>query len=94
MSKAKIYSTTGSYRKNINYNHFTTASEFISMQQKIFDHSKRSLSYIYGIGRRSTRNRQDFKIAFSYQVVKKNGVDSYDKGVRVVSANRFLAALI
>jgi hypothetical protein len=38
--------------------------------------------------------RGKLKIPFSYQVVKKNGVDSYIQGVRVVSANRFLAALI
>ena len=34
------------------------------------------------------------KIPFSYQVVKQKGVDTLSKGVRVVSANRFLAALI
>jgi hypothetical protein len=30
----------------------------------------------------------------SYQVVKQNGVDRFINGVRIVSANRFLAALI
>jgi len=34
------------------------------------------------------------KIPFSYQVIKSNGVDRFMNGVRIVSANRFLAGLI
>jgi predicted AAA+ superfamily ATPase len=38
--------------------------------------------------------RDKLKIPFSYQVVKQNGVDSFTNGVRIVSANRFLAGLV
>jgi len=38
--------------------------------------------------------RDKLKIPFSYQVVKQNGVDSFTNGIRIVSANRFLAGLI
>jgi predicted AAA+ superfamily ATPase len=45
-----------------------------------------------------SRNLLYFKdklnIPFSYQVVKPSGVDSFKNGVRVVSADRFLAGLI
>jgi hypothetical protein len=34
------------------------------------------------------------KIPYSYQVVKKDGIDSLINGVRIVSADRFLAGLI
>lgn len=38
--------------------------------------------------------RDKLKIPFSYQVVKQDGVDNFRNGVRVISAHRFLAALI
>jgi len=38
--------------------------------------------------------RDKLNIPFSYQVVKQNGVDSFTKGVRIVSANKFLAGLV
>jgi predicted AAA+ superfamily ATPase len=38
--------------------------------------------------------RDKLKIPFSYQVVKQNGVDSFTNGVRIVSANNFLAGLV
>lgn len=38
--------------------------------------------------------KEKLKIPFSYQVVKQSGVDSFTKGVRVVSADRFLSGLI
>ena len=38
--------------------------------------------------------RDKLKIPFSYQVVKQNGVDSFTNGVRIVSANKFLAGLV
>jgi len=38
--------------------------------------------------------KDKLKIPFSYQVVKQPGVDRFTNGVRVVSANRFLAGLI
>jgi hypothetical protein len=38
--------------------------------------------------------KDKLKIPFSYQIVKKDGIDSYARGVRIVSANRFLMALI
>ena len=38
--------------------------------------------------------KDKLKIPFSYQVVKSNGVDRFMNGVRIVSANRFLAGLI
>lgn len=38
--------------------------------------------------------RDKLKIPFCYQVVKQNGVDRFTNGVRVVSADRFLASLI
>ncbi|MFA5140509.1 MAG: ATP-binding protein [Elusimicrobiota bacterium] len=38
--------------------------------------------------------REKLSIPYSYQVIKKAGVDVLDKGVRVVSADKFLAALI
>ena len=34
------------------------------------------------------------KISFLYQVVKRDGIDSFIKGVRIVSADRFLGGLI
>ena len=37
---------------------------------------------------------EKLKIPFSYQVVKRAGVDSFINGVRIVSADRFLAGLI
>ncbi len=37
---------------------------------------------------------EKLNIPFSYQVVKKSGIDWYSKGVRVVSADRFLCSLI
>jgi predicted AAA+ superfamily ATPase len=38
--------------------------------------------------------KDKLKIPFCYQVVKQNGVDRFTNGVRVVSANKFLAGLI
>lgn len=38
--------------------------------------------------------REKLKIPFSYQVLKKPGVDVLSNGVRIVSADKFLAALI
>lgn len=38
--------------------------------------------------------KEKLNIPFSYQVIKKSGVDIFSKGVRVVSADRFLAGLI
>lgn len=38
--------------------------------------------------------REKLKIPFSYQVLKRTGVDALDNGVRVVSADKFLAALL
>ena len=37
---------------------------------------------------------EKLKIPYSYQVVKKDGIDSFIKGVRIVSAARFLGGLI
>jgi len=37
---------------------------------------------------------EKLKIPFSYQVVKRAGIDSFIKGVRIVSADRFLGGLI
>ena len=34
------------------------------------------------------------KIPYLYQVVKRDGVDSFKNGVRIVSADRFLAGLV
>ena len=38
--------------------------------------------------------RNKLKTPFSYQVVKQNGVDSFTNGVRIISANKFLAGLV
>jgi len=38
--------------------------------------------------------RDKLKIPFSYQVVKQSGVDSFNNGVRILSANKFLAGLV
>jgi predicted AAA+ superfamily ATPase len=38
--------------------------------------------------------REKLSIPFSYQIVKKGNVDNFIKGIRVVSADRFLSALI
>jgi hypothetical protein len=37
---------------------------------------------------------EKLKIPFSYQVVKRDGIDNFIKGVRIVSAARFLGGLI
>jgi len=37
---------------------------------------------------------EKLKIPFSYQVVKRAGIDSFIKGVRIVSADRFFGGLI
>ena len=37
---------------------------------------------------------EQLKISFLFQVVKRDGIDSFIKGVRIVSADRFLAGLI
>jgi hypothetical protein len=37
---------------------------------------------------------QKLDIPFVYQVLKKNGVDIYQNHVRIISADRFLAALV
>ena len=37
---------------------------------------------------------EKLKIPFSYQVVKRAGIDSFRNGVRIVSADRFFAGLI
>ena len=37
---------------------------------------------------------EKLKITYLYQVVKRDGVDSFIKGIRIVSADRFLAGLI
>jgi len=37
---------------------------------------------------------EKLKIPYSYQVVKRGGIDSFINGVRIVSADRFLAGLI
>ena len=37
---------------------------------------------------------EKLKIPYSYQVVKRDGIDSFRNGVRVVSADRFLGGLI
>ena len=38
--------------------------------------------------------KEKLNIPFVYQVIKKEGIDNFIKGVRVVSADRFLAGLI
>jgi len=38
--------------------------------------------------------KEKLKIPFSYQVVKKSDIDAFQNGVRIVSAERFLAGLI
>jgi len=38
--------------------------------------------------------KDKLKIPFSYQVVKQNGVDRFTNGVRILSANNFLAGLV
>jgi predicted AAA+ superfamily ATPase len=38
--------------------------------------------------------RDKLKIPYSYQIVKQHGIDSFINGVRIVSANKFLAGLI
>lgn len=38
--------------------------------------------------------REKLNIPYSYQVVKKTGVDMFHKGIRVISADRFLLGLI
>jgi predicted AAA+ superfamily ATPase len=38
--------------------------------------------------------KEKLKIPYNYQVVKKRGVDRYKEGIRVISAERFLTALI
>ncbi len=38
--------------------------------------------------------RDKLKIPFAYQVVKQMGVDRFTNGVRIVSANNFLAGLV
>jgi hypothetical protein len=38
--------------------------------------------------------RDKLKIPFAYQVIKQQGVDSYTNGVRIVSAEKFLAGLL
>ena len=37
---------------------------------------------------------EKLKIPYSYQVVKRGGIDSFINGVRIVSADRFLAGLV
>jgi hypothetical protein len=37
---------------------------------------------------------EKLKIPYSYQIVKQIGIDSFINGVRIVSADRFLAGLI
>ena len=38
--------------------------------------------------------KEKLKIPYSYQIVKQNGIDRFINGVRIVSADRFLAGLI
>jgi hypothetical protein len=38
--------------------------------------------------------KERLSIPYVYQVVKKNGVDSIEKSVRIISAGRFLAGLL
>ena len=51
----------------------------------------------YGINLNFLRNvnkREKLNIPYCYKVVKKSGVDRLIKGIRIVSADRFLCGLI
>jgi predicted AAA+ superfamily ATPase len=83
--KAKLYYIRSIEKKEVDFLVTIDKTPWFAVEAKINDVNPSPHLYYF---------KDKLKIPFSYQVVKQNGIDTFNKGVRVVSANRFLAALI
>ena len=82
---AQLYYLRSIEKKEVDFLVTLDKKPWFAVEAKINDVNASPHLYYY---------KDKLNIPFSYQVVKQNGVDSFKNGVRVISANRFLAALI
>jgi predicted AAA+ superfamily ATPase len=83
--KAQLYYLRSIEKKEVDFLVTIDKKPWFAVEAKINDVSASPHLFYF---------RDKLKIPFSYQVVKQNGVDSFTNGVRIVSANKFLAGLV
>jgi len=83
--RAQLYYLRSIEKKEVDFLVTIDKKPWLAVEVKISDINPSPHLYYF---------KDKLNIPFSYQVVKQDGVDSFTKGVRVVSANRFLASLI
>ena len=83
--KAQLYYLRSIEKKEVDFLVTIDKKPWFAVEAKVSDVKASPHLYYF---------RDKLKIPFSYQVVKQNGVDSFTNGIRIVSANRFLAGLI
>jgi hypothetical protein len=83
--RAKLYYLRSIEKKEVDFLVTIDKKPWFAVEAKINDVNTSPHLYYF---------KDKLKIPFCYQVVKSNGVDRFMKGVRIVSANRFLAGLI
>lgn len=83
--KANLYFLRSVEKKEVDF--FLTIDEkpWIALEAKMNDTNVSSHLFYF---------KEKLSIPFCYQIVKKGDIDSFIKGVRIVSADRFLAGLI
>jgi len=83
--RAQLYYLRSIEKKEVDFLVTIDKKPWFAVEAKINDSNASPHLYYF---------KDKLKIPFSYQVVKSNGVDRFMRGVRIVSANRFLAGLI
>jgi predicted AAA+ superfamily ATPase len=83
--KANLYYLRSVEKKEVDFLVTIDEKPWFSLEAKVNDTEVSSNLYYF---------RDKLGIPFSYQVVKKRNIDRFIKGVRVVSADRFLLGLI
>jgi len=83
--RAQLYYLRSIEKKEVDFLVTIGKKPWFSVEVKISDANASPHLYYF---------REKLNIPFSYQVVKKSGIDNFQNGVRIVSADRFLAGLI
>jgi hypothetical protein len=83
--RAKLYYLRSLEKKEVDFLVTIDEKPWFAVEAKINDINPSPHLYYFA---------EKLKIPFSYQVVKRAGIDSFINGVRIVSADRFLAGLI
>ena len=83
--KANLYYLRSVEKKEVDFLVTIDENPWFSLEAKVNDTEASSNLFYF---------KDKLSIPFSYQVVKKGNIDRYIKGVRVVSADRFLLSLI